>query len=1033
MPHSSKISSNYSVSSSESGSFGANAALHHASSCKTPSAAATGSERCAETAAAASVMQSDATPQKAAQSSKFATTTQESPSMTIRRLPADYSKQMAEQKARSNALERYKMLVKSNRLVPSDDGASPDPKKTTEAEDIDLSTTWRRGEQLPSSIHREGSAISQTVLSNLSDEDDDGAAGNGAVGRELKLHKDADPRPQRSISRRQQQQQPQQRGRLSWSPVSVSVSVERPVYPNSTTHAHEVEPAAAVPAVPVIDLTKTLPHQAVQQPPSSPAVLPPVNRCIAPPGGEEEVPADYVSPELTQPFGNTNLKPRNSIRPDYKPVTDHNSSLTRTSSLTGEGQRTPRKQLASSQVRCSSVGQGRASASPNGSSTPRRRSAVKTRCTAAPAADAAVVSEETAPVETRHVDAAVTPTRAEEHHEVEHQDEALMSLRQKAENGVLPLPGSKTAFWLRPSSAMYEMTTSIAAKRKEYAEHEGITSPVSSRRGSRSFHAIPSGGSSSLYGTPRSRGGPNAATALPEERPRFSTHMSAADRKLYEEGGAAINPTPASTYDAIFTNRQCVMQRSSARRSQEVGSVTHAVGTTASSVASSTPRGTPRGVPQRRAVAPRADVVQSPSSLSRLSSNTLLQTPTEGPPSVNAGRVSARQQDALTKHCARVAARDAARAEELAAAAPLMNATTAEANIRKVKKSVPAAAGATTVAAQLKAQPTAASASVHVRPQLKRAAAPVQAGRGVRSVLECGATKAEKCDEPSWQMVAPEPTRRFSTPARQANEEEREVGRAAAPDEPSPHTTVHGRHADEDATPSKSRRREYDVTASPPRDEATDGNGDDNAHCAAQCAAMALEKKAARAQQAREVLESSRLARQSRTEAARTSHSLTAGAPTSTNDIVAAMLQGTVQQTRQVLPCYLCGELQCTSGYRVHVSACRPKMEGILREYFTAVAGLADIPDELKERIERLASQEVPSSNSDVSVRDAFAKECYQCLKSTLAPCRKCGTHLRVQDLKEHEMLCGRSYYMNSRAAERVSSAADRIERGAQG
>ena len=1018
------MSSNYSVSTSESSSFCTNPALHHTQPRRASSEAAARGEPdtdadAAETAAA-STTRSDVTPKKAAQSTKSAATAQESPSMTIRRVPTDYSKRMEDQKARSNALERYKMLVKANRLVPSDNEASPDSKKAMgagaaaaveEGEETDVSTPWRRSEQLPSTALRDGSAVSRTVLSDVSDGDDVDAVAADVEHTPPQQRKSAVPSPPRSKSCPRQEQQ---REGSSSSPISLSVSVERPAYQNSVVQRQgegSESALGAVSAVPSVDLTKTLAHKPAQQPTS--AAKSSTNEEARAPDVDEDDPIDYVSPELTQPFGHSSLKPRSTIRPGYEPVTDHrSSSLSRTSSfIPGQGQRTPRKQ-PNSQVRThSSAAQGRQSASTNGPSTPRRKSTATAHATPPPS----TVTVTTAAL-SGAVDRSAGDSRDDEQQHQQQHDEAanLQSQQQqqqpiKTEDGVVPLPGSKTAFWLRPSSAMYEMTTSIAAKRKDHVEQESAMTRTSSRRGSRSFHAV-SSGSSSLCGTPRGRTGSAVAAAVVEAKPRFSTHMSTADRKLYEEGGAAANVPPVSTYDAIFSNRQSTKQRRSARRSQKVESAAP-IATAPSTASSSVPRGTPRGDPPRRVVEPRAEAARSPTSLSRLSSNPPLHTPAEEPATAEeeeAGRVSARQQDALSKHCARVAASGAARAGE----------STAEVKPRKTKKGV---------AGQRKAQP-------------KRTTAPAPADDDVHKklVYEPMEEEEEEGEEPAPRTVAPHSSERLTAPYHEANKAERRHHSAAASEQSSPLTTLHGRRAGEDATPSKSRRREHDVTASPPRDEATNNTHDAtaaaavnaDAHFAAQEAAMAREKEAARAQQAREALESCRLARQIRVEAARTTH--TAGAATSTNEVIAAMLQGIVQQTRQVLPCYLCGELQCTSGYRVHVCACRPKTEGILREYFTNVAGLADIPAEVKERIEHAAGLEVPLSTSDVSVRDAFAKECYQCVKSTLVPCRKCGTHLRVQDVKEHEMLCGRAYYQNSRAAERVRSAVDRIERGSQ-
>lgn len=134
---------------------------------------------------------------------------------------------------------------------------------------------------------------------------------------------------------------------------------------------------------------------------------------------------------------------------------------------------------------------------------------------------------------------------------------------------------------------------------------------------------------------------------------------------------------------------------------------------------------------------------------------------------------------------------------------------------------------------------------------------------------------------------------------------------------------------------------------------------------------------------------------------------------------VAGMLQGIVQQTRRVLPCYLCAEMQSVGAYHLHLDLCRPRSEALFEERHVNTAPLRAIEQ-----------KEIPTMSCSEAQREAFTADCYACAKALLVPCTKCGGHVRVHDAKEHELLCGRSYYDKSKAAERLRSTVDRIQAG---
>ncbi|CCW60385.1 unnamed protein product [Phytomonas sp. EM1] len=139
----------------------------------------------------------------------------------------------------------------------------------------------------------------------------------------------------------------------------------------------------------------------------------------------------------------------------------------------------------------------------------------------------------------------------------------------------------------------------------------------------------------------------------------------------------------------------------------------------------------------------------------------------------------------------------------------------------------------------------------------------------------------------------------------------------------------------------------------------------------------------------------------------------------SANEMVGSMLQGIIQQTRRVLPCYLCGEMINATTYHVHMEICRRTTEVLMEEHA--------MPSTVWEKIESISTMNVPISSSSQEERDAFAMACYKCALHLVIPCRICGIRIRIHDAKEHEMLCGKTYYDNSKAAQRVRRAADEI------
>ncbi|KAG5496323.1 hypothetical protein JKF63_02625 [Porcisia hertigi] len=936
---------------------------------------------------AAASPKSARTPKVLSQSGKAAAAkaAQESPSMTIRRLPLDYSKRLEEQRARSNAMERYKILVRGNQSVKC---GQPSPNPALVRGEKELSTR-RGGAHCPAlPTHQDCSATTEAVLSDESE----------ARQQEPPLPVARSPQGVRGPAPPSSSQQPQKCATPLSSPVSVSVSVDRPVaHPQGSAAANVEGGFSGDPAVPAgmqLDLTKALALQ-----------FPAAAHCGT--GEDEAACVHYVAPELTQPYPTSRQPRRETVRPGYEPVTAHDcTSFKRTLSASAQGDQSPYTSASQLQSRSkmrrgssatSHLASVAAGAPPlsNQSTPSRKRSLVGTAPALSATTSASLpknpnvsVSEEAAAataISTRHpptlggVATQLFPADREddvqqrvgaERDGSESHGALMAEAASQSEQEAMPLAGSKTAFWLRPSTAMYEMTASIAAKRKVHHVDEEDTQSTSNRRNqilSRPFTSNMSTSSSCC--TPRGR-----VSTVSEAKPRFTTSMTAADRARYEGIQATAASARAPTYDSIYSARRPTSHKSASARLQR------RVLTDASTVSRSldSPRLASQQPLQRlasRVEGPRSPLGRRPSIVSGLNSDPLLTASSEERHGAgDAGRVLIRQQDSFSKHCTRVATRNS-RPEEPASTA---------ARSAKPSKKRAVAASAAGLSAKLEAH-SRVSSEADAEPRLHT-------------------TLAHTADRASTSSVEPRP------------------------EPPSPESTLHGRRGSSEASPSKSRRCELDITASPSR---PDKPSDLESRLAAQDAAVGREEEEARVQQKQATLESCRQARQVRMEGRRASH--TGGAVTaSTNEVVAAMLQGIVQQTRQALPCYMCADEQTASAYRVHVDMCRPKAEALLHEYYTATKDTKAIPAALQERIQHMALQEVPSTTSPEAARDAFTMECYQCLKAMLVACRKCSVHVRVQDLKEHEMLCDRAYYQSSRAAERVRATVQRIQNAAE-
>ncbi|CAJ1034201.1 hypothetical protein Q4I32_006737 [Leishmania shawi] len=913
---------------------------------------------------------------------------QESPSMTIRRVPVDYSKRIEDQKARSNALERYKMLVRGNQAVKCG-RSSPG---SVEVKEGNTSSAQRDGAQHHAcTASRDSSAISEAVASG------------DAVAKEEEL-----PLPV-SQSRRSAGGPVSSSGSRrippSASSSSFSVPVDRPISPPADSAADKVEGSltgdSTVPVVPQLNLSKVY-GPSLQQ----------TATCAADGAGDADV--HYVAPELTQPYCVSSRRRRDSVRPGYEPVMVHErTSLHRTlsasfaqadvSSSTSSSQLQPRSQNdkgTSTTTRRASTSVAAARLSDQ--LTRRRKSDVaKTVPTMGtvtgvpPEQDAnEKVAEkgagEAAAMNITSESPILGDVAAQRFHDGEtgdiskqvdgeedgaegHGAPAAKLAPEQGQEAIL-LPGSKTTFWLRPSTAMYEMTASIAAKRKDYhGDEEDVRRSPHRRDQNQSRSCAATASTASSCGTPRGR---SFTTAEP--KPRFTTHMTSVDRERYEETPAAVASATAKTYGTIYSARQSTIHMSPlSRLRQPTSTDASAVNQTYGLPHRTSQQQQRRAVP--RVCSQRSSLERRPSTLSPLSSDrSITVSSAERHRAVSARSVSTRQQDSFTKHCARVAARNS-RPEELTGAAAKPAKTT-------------------TVATSAGEAPAKGGAAVPLKPEVNK-----------RLQFEVEA-------EPVPRLTVPQVTGRVITSQVEPKSEPT-----------SPVTTIHGFQQPGEGSPCKSRRREHELTASPPR---SDDYADLASRLLTQDTAVGLEEEEARVQQARAALESCRQACQKRMDDSRASPST--GASTSTNEVVAAMLQGIVQQTRQVLPCYLCADQQAVSAYRVHVDLCRPKTEALLREYYTTIDGIKDIPAALQERVQRMASQEVPITTSPEAVREVFAKECYQCVKAMLVACRKCGVHVRVHDVKEHEMLCGRACYHSSRAAERVRSTVERIEHDSQ-
>ncbi|KAG5471086.1 hypothetical protein CUR178_02394 [Leishmania enriettii] len=996
--------SHYTVSNSESSSFCTNTAPHSCTrageDCPEPylvsvskrthkhaSAGAAADSAFDEEAAVSAY--SDSAAKKASQLAEAAATMapQESPSMTIRRAPADYTKRMEDLKARSSALERYKLLVRGSRLVKGAP-SSPNP---TEAKEESRPSTRRNGAPCHTPNQAcDSSTVDETVVSDDSEAEEEDPPLPGSQSRPSACKPASSPNSRRMPPR----------ARSSLSPVSM----ERPTEPAGDKMEGSLTNSSPLIEVPRIELFDA--H-------GSSSLLTPA--CTTKEQGDAQV--HYVAPELTLPYCASSKRRRYMVRPGYEPVTAHGrTSLQRTftaSLVQTDGSlstSSPRVQPRSLTRRGTSASTCHAStaavATPSSNQLTRRRTSGTVNMAPETAATTSVSPERNADekaVEESGATAATSLTstspasRCVAMQLFQRGDKAVALRQRDAEEDVaegrrastaeteskkepegILLSGSQAAFWLRPSTAMYEMTASIAAKRKDhYGDEEERRSTPSRRNQNPSRPCTANASTTSSCGTPRS-----CTSITSEAKPRFTTHMTARRWERHGECSAAVPSGTAITYDSIYSLSQSTVRKGAFCRPRQRVSVE----VSSENRTCDSPRRTSHHQPKRRAVpqvcSGRSSQGRPSCTLSPLSSGpATTASSSEVHRAIDAGRVSTRQQNSFSKHCAGVAARNSLPEDSAGAA------------VRQVKRSkrrvVAAAAGES---------PAKDEAPASLKPEINKK------------------LHFESEDEPVPRKTVPQCTGCVvNLPVEPALETL------------SPGSTVHLLQAPCEGSPYKSCRREHDLTGilAGPNDHA-----DTELHLAAQKASMEREGRVS-ASQTRTAPESCRQARHARMDGPQASYG-TNTTTTSTNEVVAAMLQGIVQQTRQTLPCFLCADQQATSAYRVHVDRCRPKAEALLREYYATDDDTRDLSAALVERIQHMASQEVPSATSSEPVRDAFARECYQCVKAMLVACRKCGVRVRVQDIKEHEMLCGRACYLSSRAAERVRATVERIEHGSQ-
>ncbi|EAN80525.1 hypothetical protein, conserved [Trypanosoma brucei brucei TREU927] len=112
----------------------------------------------------------------------------------------------------------------------------------------------------------------------------------------------------------------------------------------------------------------------------------------------------------------------------------------------------------------------------------------------------------------------------------------------------------------------------------------------------------------------------------------------------------------------------------------------------------------------------------------------------------------------------------------------------------------------------------------------------------------------------------------------------------------------------------------------------------------------------------------------------------------------AAVLQGMLRRSREVVPCYYCGEMQPLKTYSLHLDFCRTKTTALYRRYGLSTLRLnMGIPTRcIPEAVSEATREEL----------DAFTRACYECVKVSIIPCPGCGTHMRVHDLPEHAEAC---------------------------
>ncbi|CAD2216126.1 dentin sialophosphoprotein precursor [Angomonas deanei] len=557
--------------------------------------------------------------------------------------------------------------------------------------------------------------------------------------------------------------------------------------------------------------------------------------------------------------------------------------------------------------------------------------------------------------------------------------------------------GSKKSFWIRPSSALYEMTASTAAKCTSKVDETRVSS-VHSRPPTRVNSPRNSGVSPRPSSTAIRRG---SAVSEVSERPPIKKSTASA-----RSSSSAAKPLKRKA----SVNNSSVFERlasSTTSATENRVNNTTAVNTfdTSSSPSVSKKRSSSK---MTRQASTKSGVESSSNKLTRrpstatgLTSNAVVSsrassTTTSARPSTAVASTADRQSESFRKHCERVAARNAAKEAEKAhdpelkfqrqrsSQMSLKKKKTEEGKvIHKVRRS-----SSLGVKSETPKQPVVKTVTPQTPP------ARLSGTISKKLLFEIHDDAADE-EEPCPLSAAPRASERPPLPSALVGTPI-PVPRKSAPrdDQPNHHS------------PIKSVKREGDKEASPCREELQKQEEED-AKVTTAAAALAA---------ARQAYNARKQARTSTGSAPRLSAN-------TSGDLLTAVLQGVAQQTRRVIPCYYCAEMQNVGTYKVHLDVCEGRSHTLLRD-----RGVSE--EQLQQALEKVKELPIPSLVSEEGERETFTYAAFLCAKTLLVKCSKCQTSVRVHDVKEHELLCGRSYYVGSKAEQRLREAVDRIQEG---